>query len=96
MPRKPTVLKRNRQNEARRARNRTYRGRMRSNIRHLRGLVETGDTAAARQALPQILSLIDATASKGVIHRNTAARYKSRLTKLVAGAESEAPPDSDD
>ena len=86
MPRKQTVIKRDLQNEGRRDRNRAYRGRMRSNIRKLRGLVESGDTEAARQALPQTLSLIDVTASKGVIHRNTAARYKSRLAKLVAGA----------
>ena len=61
-----------------------YRSRMRGAIRQLRAHAEAGESDAARQALPATLSLIDATAQKGIIHRNTAARYKSRLTKLVA------------
>jgi small subunit ribosomal protein S20 len=83
MARNKSAEKRNRQNEVLRERNRAYRSRMRSNIKKLRTLVETGDTAAAQAALPSTLGLIERTAQKGVIHRNTAARYKSRLAKLV-------------
>ncbi|HVR28159.1 MAG TPA: 30S ribosomal protein S20 [Thermoanaerobaculia bacterium] len=86
MARNTSAEKRNRQNEVRRERNRGYRSRMRSGIKKLRGLVESGDTEAARASLPQTLGLIERTAQKGVIHQNTADRYKSRLTKLVAGS----------
>jgi small subunit ribosomal protein S20 len=85
MARNISAEKRNRQNEAHRERNRGYRSRMRSGIKQLRTLVASGDAAAARAALPKTLGLIERTAQKGVIHRNTADRYKSRLTKLVAG-----------
>jgi small subunit ribosomal protein S20 len=83
MARNPSAEKRNRQNEAHRERNRAYRSRMRSSIKKLRTLVESGDADGARKALPATLGLIERTAQKGVIHRNTAARYKSRLAKLV-------------
>ena len=83
MARNLSAEKRNRQNEIHRDRNRGYRSRMRSSIKKLRALVESGDAEAARAALPSTLGLIERTARKGVIHRNTAARYKSRLTKLV-------------
>jgi small subunit ribosomal protein S20 len=86
MPRKATVLKRNRQNVVQRERNRGYRSRMRRQIKRLREAVEQGDSDRARTELPATLSLIDTTARKGVIHANTAARYKSRLTKLVQRA----------
>jgi small subunit ribosomal protein S20 len=83
MARNKSAEKRNRQNEVERERNRAYRSRMRSSIKKLRTLVESGDAAGARAALPATLGLIERTAQKGVIHRNTAARYKSRLAKLV-------------
>jgi small subunit ribosomal protein S20 len=79
----PSAKKRMRQNIKRRERNRTHRSRMRSAIRKLRACIEAGDTESARTLLPDTLSLIDSTATKGVLHRNTAARYKSRLTKAV-------------
>jgi small subunit ribosomal protein S20 len=76
--------KRNRQNEVRRQRNRQDRSRMRTSIKKLRASLEGGDAETARSLLPETLRLIDRTAQKGVIHRNTAARYKSRLTQAVA------------
>ena len=87
MARNKSAEKRNRQNEVRHDRNRAYRSRMRSSIKKLRTLVESGDAAAARAALPSTLGLIERTAQKGVIHANTAARYKSRLSKLVKTAK---------
>jgi small subunit ribosomal protein S20 len=83
MARNTSAEKRNRQNEVLRERNRGYRSRMRSGIKNLRTLVDTGDAEGALAALPATLGLIERTAQKGVIHRNTAARYKSRLTRLV-------------
>ncbi len=83
MAKSKTVEKRQRQSEKHRERNRSYQTRMRGRIKNLRTLVESGDAEGAREALRPTLGLIDTTAQKGVIHRNTAARYKSRLTKLV-------------
>lgn len=75
--------KRNRQNVERRERNRANRSRMRTAIKKLRSAVEGGDAKAAQELLPGTLSLIDKTAQKGVIHGNTADRYKSRLSRAV-------------
>ncbi len=76
--------KRQRQNEKQRARNRTHRSKMRTAVKRLRATVESGDAKAAREMLPAILGLVDATAQKRVIHTNTASRTKSRLAKSVA------------
>lgn len=75
--------KRVRQDAARRSRNRAYRTRMRTSVKRLRGLVAAGDAEAARQALPETLATVDATCRHGVIHRNAAARTKSRLERAV-------------
>jgi len=72
------------QNEQRRQRNKSHRTRMRTAIKKLRAALTDGDAATARELLDPTLVLIDKTASKGIIHGNTAARYKSRLTKAVA------------
>lgn len=79
----PSAEKRNRQSLTRRQRNRAARSRMRSAIKTLRTAVAEADAKTAGELLPETLELIDATAQKNVIHRNTAARYKSRLTKAV-------------
>lgn len=76
--------KRHRQNLKQRERNRGHRSRMRTAIKRLRSVLESGDAAQARELLPGTLSIIDATAQKKVIHANTASRYKSRLTRTVA------------
>jgi len=75
--------KRIRQNIKRRERNRYHRSRVRTAIRKLRAKIEAGETESAQTMLPDTLSLIDSSVSRGVFHRNTAARYKSRLTKAV-------------
>lgn len=75
--------KRLRQNLKQRERNRAHRSAMRTAIKKLRVTVEQGDAEAARELLPATLSIIDSTARKGIIHANTAARYKSRLSRSV-------------
>lgn len=67
--------------------NRQQRSEVRSAIKRFRSLIESGETAAARESLPATLSLIDSTAGKGVLHRNTAARTKSRLVAALRRAE---------
>jgi small subunit ribosomal protein S20 len=73
------------QNERRRQRNRSHRSRMRTAIKRLRAALDAGEAEKARELLPQAIRVIDKTAQKGVIHDNTAARYKSRLSQAVAG-----------
>jgi small subunit ribosomal protein S20 len=77
--------KRHRQSLERRERNRARRSRMRTAVKKLRSVIDAGDAAQAQALLTPTLSEIDATAQKGVIHANTAARYKSRLSRAVAG-----------
>ena len=75
--------KRIRQSAKRRERNRSHRTAMRTAIKKLREAVAEGDGAKAREMLPATLGMVDATAQKGVIHDNAAARTKSRLARAV-------------
>ena len=50
----------------------------------MRAAIDSGDPAAAKDSLKQSISLIDKMVAKGVIHRNAAGRYKSRLTVRLA------------
>jgi small subunit ribosomal protein S20 len=77
--------KRHRQSQLRRERNRARRSALRTAVKKLRTAVQAGDADAAQKLLPETLSLLDRTASRGVIHANQAARSKSRLTKAVDG-----------
>jgi small subunit ribosomal protein S20 len=73
-------LKRVRTTALRNAVNQTRKTRLRHQIRKMRRLLEANDVAGATQAVPQTHSLIDRAAKWGIIKKNTAARYKSRLT----------------
>ena len=79
-----SALKRVRQNVKRNEINRANRSKLRTQIKKLRAAIAGHDKAGSGELLSPTVSLIDKAASKGVIHRNTAARYKSRLTKHVA------------
>ena len=74
-----------RQNAKRNEINRSNRSKLRTSIKKLRAAVATSDKAASTELLFPTVSLIDKAVNKGLIHRNTAARYKSRLTKHVNG-----------
>ena len=80
MPTLKSSKKRLRQSQKAAQRNRSTRTAMRSSIKAVR---QAPDQATAQQALKQAISLIDRTASKKVIHKKTADRYKSRLTRLT-------------
>jgi len=80
MPNHKSAEKRVRQNEKRREVNRGNRSRLRTGIKRLRAALESGDAGSAQTLLPETVSLIDKAVQKGVLHRNAAARYKSRLT----------------
>jgi small subunit ribosomal protein S20 len=79
-----SALKAHRQNIKRREHNRQLRTRLRSALRDIRTAVDAGDPAKLKDALRSTISLVDKMAGKGLIHRNTAGRYKSRLAARVA------------
>lgn len=79
-----SAVKKSRQDEARRLRNRVHRSRMRTAVKRLRRAIEDEDAEGARGLLSGALSLVDRTAKAGVIHDNVAARTKARLTRAVA------------
>lgn len=75
--------KRVRQNAKRNAINRANRSKLRTQVKKLRAAVASQDKAASSEVLAPTISLIDKMVNKGIIHKNTAARHKSRLTKHV-------------
>jgi small subunit ribosomal protein S20 len=79
-----SALKAHRQNVVRRERNRQLRSKLRGNLRAIRALVDKDDFGKAKTELKGTISLIDRMVTKGVIHKNAAARYKSRLQKRVS------------
>ncbi len=78
-----SALKRARQTETRSARNRANTSRLRGALRELRESLATGDKTAAEQTYRKTVSALDKAIQKGVIHQNTASRYKSRLNARV-------------
>lgn len=85
-----SAVKAYRQNVKRRDHNRQLRSRLRSALRNIRAAIDGKDLAAAKSAVDETFSLVDKMANKGIIHRNAAGRYKSRLVKRVAGKEKAA------
>ena len=75
-----SALKANRQNIRRREHNRTLRSKLRTALKAIRASLDAKDITGAKEALSQTVSLVDKMATKGIIHRNTAGRYKSRLS----------------
>ncbi len=76
-------IKRNRQNEIRRARNKSTRSSLRTRIKTFLQTVEAGDQEQARQAYEDATKALDQAAAKGVIHKNKAANQKSRLARKL-------------
>ncbi len=82
-------IKRNRTNEQRRQRNKSVRSELKTYAKKALDAARTGDADAAREALRTAQSSTDTAVSKGVLHKRTAARRKSRLAaqvdRLLAG-----------
>ena len=74
-----SALKANRQNIKRREHNRQLRSRLRTALKAIRASLDAKDVDGAKKALSATVSLVDKMATKGIIHRNTAGRYNSRL-----------------
>jgi len=83
MPNHKSAEKRVRQNEKRRLINRSNRSALRTSIKKLRAALAGSDKTGLNELLPETISKIDKAVQKGVLHRNAAARYKSRLTARV-------------
>ncbi len=79
-----SAIKRVRQNTKRNEINRSNRSKLRTQIKKLRSALSATDKKQSDELLNPTVSLIDKAVNKGLIHRNTAARYKSRLTKHVS------------
>ena len=76
-------IKRNRQNEVARQRNKAVRTRTKSAVRRFNEAVEAGDKEAATEAYRTAASALDKAADRNVIHGNAASRRKSRLAKRL-------------
>ncbi len=72
-------IKRNRQNEVRRQRNKSMRSALKTHIKRFEDTLSSGDHSAAREAYSHAVRAFDKAASKGMIHKNKAAHTKSRL-----------------
>ncbi len=83
MPNTRQAAKRMRRDAKRRLRNRYHLSRMRTYIKKFRKMVESGNLEEAKKFLPEVVSIIQHTASKGVIHKREAARRVSRVTTLL-------------
>jgi small subunit ribosomal protein S20 len=84
-------IKRNRQNEKRRVRNRNFRGYARTAVNQARAAFSE-NAPETREAVLKAISAIDQAAERGVIHKNNAARRKGRLMKKLASYESNPTP----
>ena len=81
-----SALKANRQNVKRREQNRQMRSKLRTALKAIRARLDANDVDGAKTALSETVSIVDKMATKGIIHRNTAGRYKSRLASRLTKA----------
>lgn len=82
-----SALKRARQTEKRTATNRLNKSRLRTELRKLRASIAAGNREQAEAALRGAVSTLDKSVQKGVLHKNTASRYKARLAARVNSAK---------
>ncbi len=82
-----SALKRHRQSERRRARNRHVLSTVRTLAKSLRSAVEAGDVKAAQETLRVVMQRIDQAVAKGVYHRQTGSRYIARLSSRIQAAQ---------
>lgn len=78
-----SAIKRIRQSEKRRVRNAAVRSTVRTTLKGTRAALETRQADQARESLARTIRLLDKAVTKGVVHRNAAARKKSRLTRQL-------------
>ena len=86
------ALKSIRQDQRRTERNRYFKTSMRTSVKQIRNLLAENKVDEAKEQLPKTFSTIDKCVTKKILHKNTAARYKSRLTTAIAEHQPEAKP----
>ena len=84
MPIIKSSIKDLRRTERRTARNRAAQGKLRSTLKRARVAIATGQTEAAQKAVAEALPVIDRAPGKGILHKNAAARHKSRLMRRLS------------
>ena len=82
--RNKSALKANRQNVKRREHNRALRAKLRTGLKGIRKNLDANNVEGAKKSLQSLQSLVDKMATKGIIHKNTASRYKSRLAAKIS------------
>lgn len=83
MANSPQARKRARQNEKRRKHNASLRSMVRTYLKKTYAAIETGEVEAAQAAYNAVVPVLDRIADKGIIHKNKAARHKSRLNAQI-------------
>ena len=86
-----SAMKNIRKSERRRAVNKARKGTLRTQIKKLRTLVQAKDAEGAAKELLRTISVIDRSVRKGILHKNTAGRYKSRLSRSVRNTSTSRP-----
>ena len=81
-----TTKKALRQSKKRQERNKSNKTRLKTQLKKVRAAAEAGQMSEVKKLLPETYSVIDKSLKKGIIRKNTASRYKSRLTKLSTSA----------
>ena len=87
MPNTKSAAKRLRQNVARRLRNRSVKSALRTQLRKVREALKAGDVSKAEEEYREAARKLDRAGQRNIIHRNTAARTKSRLQKRIKAAK---------
>ncbi|PCJ25877.1 MAG: 30S ribosomal protein S20 [SAR86 cluster bacterium] len=83
MANSPQARKRAKQGETRRRHNASFRSMVRTQLKKVDAAIQTGDHAAATDAYNAAVPVIDRMADRGILHKNKAARHKSRLNTAV-------------
>jgi small subunit ribosomal protein S20 len=79
-----SALKKNRQDQKRRLRNRAHASKLRTQMKKIGAALQSGDAGAVAGMMTETVALVDRTAKHRVIHRNAASRTKSRLARALA------------
>ncbi len=88
MPNTKSAKKRLRQSKVRRSRNRSVKSAVRTQIKKVGAAIESADAENAEKEYAHAAKKLDQAGSKGVMHKNTAARYKSRMQKKIKAIKS--------
>ncbi len=83
MANSPQARKRARQNDTRRAQNSALRSKMRTYIKSVKSAIDAGEKEKAQEAYKAAVPVLDSMSGKGIVQRNTAARYKSRMNAAI-------------